>query len=77
MIEHFNLQSKVFVDLDQMIIIEEGGNAVSFFCYRCRIPRFRSISGSGWSRSYSSWGSRTRRLNPSRVTPPGASPSPA
>jgi hypothetical protein len=28
MIEHFNLQSKVFVDLDQMIIIEEGGNAV-------------------------------------------------
>jgi hypothetical protein len=31
MIEHFNLQSKVFVDLDQMIIIEEGGNAVSLF----------------------------------------------
>jgi hypothetical protein len=30
MIENFSLQSKVFVDLDQMIIIEEGGKAVTF-----------------------------------------------
>ncbi len=30
MIENFSLQAKVFVDLDQMIIIEEGGKSVIF-----------------------------------------------
>lgn len=47
MIENFSLQSKVFVDLDQMIIIEEGGKAVTFLLsLGCLDPlRYQAVDG--------------------------------